>query len=120
MGHPMQRICLVQKTRGAQIGRFDEVKTEMLVEPRAPGRAHRVAGLQDAAQTRPRSAAHQPKMAPMRPRHQFENDTAFAVALDAEYDAFVHPFHAGYLYIYAYERSIALFYSFGNSSPIAR
>jgi hypothetical protein len=32
-------------------------------------------------------------MAPMSMRHQFENDAGLAVALDAEHDAFVDPFH---------------------------
>src|SRR6516225_4332698 len=98
MGDPMQRMRLVQKTGGAQICRLDEVMPEMFVEPRPPGRAHRVAGLQDTAQSRSRSAAHQPEMAPMRTGHQFKNDASLTVALDAEYDAFVDPFHGAYLY----------------------
>jgi hypothetical protein len=54
--------------------------------------------------------------------HQFKDDARFAVALDAEYDAFVDPFHGAYLYILrmrAAPRRAAL-YSFGNSKPIAR
>src|SRR4029077_9400590 len=98
MGDPMQRMRLVQKTRRAQIGRLDEVKPEMLVEPRPPGCAHGVSGLQDAAQSRPRSATYQSEVTPMRSRHQFENDAGLPVALDAEYDAFVDPFHGAYLH----------------------
>src|SRR6266702_4866609 len=77
----------------AQRRSLHEVKPEMLIKPRPPGRAHRIAGLQNAAQARAGSAAHQPKVAAMRMRHQFENDAALAVALGAEHDAFVDPFH---------------------------
>src|SRR5262249_59845365 len=84
---------LAKKAGGGQIGRLDEVRPEMLVEPRPPGRPHRVAGLQDAAQPRSGPAAHQSEVAPMRTGHQFENDAGLAVALDAEHYAFVDPFH---------------------------
>ena len=97
MDDSMQRMRLVQKTGGAQICRLDEVMPEMFVEPRPPGCAHLVAELQDAAQSRPRPAAHQPEVAPMRTGHQFKNDTGLAVALDAKYGAFVDPFHGAYL-----------------------
>jgi hypothetical protein len=44
------------------------------------------------------------------------------VALDAEYDAFVDPFHGAYLYILRMRTAPgrAALYSFGNSRPIAR
>ena len=121
MGDPMQRMRLIQKTGSAQIGRLDEVKPEMLVEPRPPGCAHRISSLQDPAQSRSRTAAHQPEMAPMGSGHQFKDDAGFAVALDAEYDAFVDPFHDAYLYILRMRAPRgAARYSFGNSKPIAR
>ena len=90
---PVERVRLVHKAGGAQIGGFHKIMPEMLIKPRPPGGAHGIARLQDAAQPRARAAAHQPKMAAMRPRHQFEDDAGLAVALDAKDDSFVDPFH---------------------------
>src|SRR5258708_39648553 len=70
---------------------------EMLVEPRPPCRAQRIARLQHAAQPRADAAAHQAEMAAALVRHQFENDARLAVALDAEHDAVVGPLHGSYL-----------------------
>src|ERR1700691_4227456 len=69
----------------------------MVVEPGAPSRAQRIAGLQHAAQPPAGAAAHQPEMAAARLSHQFENDAGLAVAPHAEHDAFVGPLHGGYL-----------------------
>jgi len=62
--------------------------SEMLVEPRPPGRAQRVARLQYGAQSRAAAAAHQPEMTAVLARHQFENGACLAVPLEAEHDAF--------------------------------
>ena len=70
----------------------------MVVEPRPPGRAQRIAGLQHPAQPRAGAAAHQAEMAAALLRHQFENDARLAVALDAEHDAFIGPLH-GQMYV---------------------
>jgi len=77
----------------AQRRSFHEVMPEMLIKPRPPGRLHRIARLQNAAQARAGSAAHQPKVPAMRMRHQFQNNAGLTVAPDAEHDAFVDPFH---------------------------
>ena len=59
----------------------------------------------------PLRARHQAEMAAVRLRHQFKNDARLAMALDAEHDAFVDPFHGIYL---------VAGHSFGNSKPISR
>jgi hypothetical protein len=58
MADAMQRMRLRQKGGCAETCTLDEVKPEMLVKPRPPGRAHRVARLQNAAQPRAGPAAH--------------------------------------------------------------
>ena len=70
---------------------------EMLVEPRPPGRAQRIARLQHAAQPRAGAAAHQAEMPAALLRHQFENDAGLAMAFDAEHDAFIGPLHRVYV-----------------------
>src|SRR5271170_1884870 len=66
---------------------------EMLIEPRPPGRPNGVAGLQHPAQPRAGTAAHQAEMPAVLVRHQFKNDARFAMAFDAEHNAFVDPLH---------------------------
>ena len=79
----------------AQVEALDHIVAEMLVEPRPPRRAQRIAWLQYAAQPRAvAAAAHQAEMAAALQRHQFENDARLAMALDAEHNAFVGPLHA--------------------------
>src|SRR5262245_28451979 len=108
----------------AQRRPLDQIEPEMFIQPRPPGRAHRIAGLKNAAQPRARSAAHEPQMPAMRMRHQFENDATLAVALHPEHDPVVNPFH-GSVYI-AFDAAAARLadlsqlYSLGNSRPIAR
>ena len=97
MGYAVHGMGGGEKSRRAQIDPFDRVIAEMIVEPRPPGGAQRVARLQDTAQAGACAAAHQPEMAPVLLRHQFENDAGLAVALDAEHDAFIDPLHRGYV-----------------------
>ena len=79
---------------GAQIRSFDRVVAEMLVEPRPPGGGDPSCPAAASARRRePAAAAHQAEMAAVLARHQFENGARLAVALDAEHDAFVGPFH---------------------------
>ena len=73
--------------------RLDRVVAEMLVEPRPPDHAHRVAGLQHRPQPRAAAAAHQAEMAAVLARHHLEDGVGLAVAPRAEHDAFVGPFH---------------------------
>ncbi len=82
-----------EKPGRAQIDALDRVVAEMVIEPRPPGRAQRVPGLQNPAQPRSGAAADKPKMAAALLRHQFENDAGLAVALGAEHDAFIGPLH---------------------------
>src|SRR5580704_7323946 len=83
---------------GTQVEALDHIIAEMLVEPRPPGRAQRIAWLQHAAQSRAvAAAADQAEMTAALQRHQFENDARLAMALDAEHNAFVGPLHGRYL-----------------------
>src|SRR5208282_1065420 len=93
MRHAVDRMRRREESRRAQIGPLDRVMAEMLIEPRPPGRAQRVARLQHAAQARAGAAAHQAEMAAVPARHQFDNDARLAVALGAEHDGFIGPLH---------------------------
>src|SRR5271155_2751581 len=93
MGHAVYGRGRREETCRAQIEALDCVKPEMLVEPRPPGRAQRIARLQHAAHAPAGAAAHQAEVPAVPARHQFENDAGFAVALDAEHNAFIGPLH---------------------------
>ena len=93
MGDAMHGMRGGEETGGTQIDALDRVIAEMVVEPRPPGRAQRIAGLQHPAQPRTGTAAHQAEMAAVLERHQFENDARLAVAPHAEHDAFIGPLH---------------------------
>ena len=67
--------------------------TEMLIEPRTPDRAHRVAGLEHRAELGTHSATDQAEMPAVFPRHHLEDCIRLPVAARAEHDAFVGPFH---------------------------
>src|SRR5438552_15719460 len=69
----------------------------MLVEPRPPDRAHRVARLQHRAQARTTAAAHETEVTAVFARHHFKNGIRLAVAPRAEHDSFVGPFHGAVL-----------------------
>src|SRR4029077_5353315 len=97
MGHAMDRMGRGEKAGSAQVDALDGIIAEMLVEPRPPGGAQRIARLQHAAQPGADAAAHQAEMPAARLRHQFENDARLAMALDAEHDAFIDPLHGSYL-----------------------
>src|SRR5580658_8987028 len=97
MGNAVHRMRRSEKSGGAQIGAFDRVITEMIVEPRPPGRAQRIARLQHAAQPRAGAAANEPKMAAALERHQFEYDARFAVAAHAQHNALIGPLHGVYV-----------------------
>ena len=113
MGNAMYGMRRREESGGAQIDALDRIIAEMVVEPRAPGRAQRVAGLQNAAQPRAGAAANKPEMAAAFNRHQFENDARFAVLAHPEHDAFIGPLHATYV-------CTIRGYSRGNSKPISR
>src|SRR5271165_1876198 len=66
----------------------------MLVEACAPDEAQRVAGLQRRVEPRRPPAAHEAQMAPVRPRHHFDDRRSLAVSADADDEPFVAPFHA--------------------------
>src|SRR5258708_39576803 len=97
MGHPVHRVRRREIACGTKIEALDGIVAEMLVEPRPPCRAQRIARLQHAAQPRADAAAHQAEMAAALVRHQFENDARLAMPLDAEHDAVVGPLHGSYL-----------------------
>ena len=97
MGDAMHGMRGVEERGGAQIDPLDRIIAEMVVEPRPPGRAQRIAGLQDAAQPGAGAAAHQPEMAAALLRHQFENDARLAKPPHAEHDAFIGPLHGMYV-----------------------
>ncbi len=137
MRHAVDRMGRREISRRAEIKRLDGVMAEMLVEPRPPGRAQRIARLQHAAQPRAGAAAHQAEMPAVLARHQFENDARLAMALDAEHDAFIGPLHGLYLVRLVIIREGAMIqssrscmrlaglagmtiHSFGNSNPISR
>jgi len=69
----------------------------MIVEPRPPGGAQRIARLQHAAKPAAGAAANEAEVPPARMRHQFKNDAGFAMAPHAEHNAFIDPLHALYL-----------------------
>ncbi len=94
MGDAVDRMAGGEQARGGQRDPLDLVVPEMLVEPRPPGRADPVAGLQHRPHARAGAAAHQAEMAAMTGGHQFDDGRGLPVALDAEHDAFVDPFHA--------------------------
>src|SRR5262249_34317808 len=98
MGYTMEGMRRHHEACCAQRRPLDQIEPEMFIQPRPPGYAHRIAGLENAAQPRARSAAHEPQMPAMRMRHQFENDATLAVALHPEHDTVVDPFH-GSVYI---------------------
>src|SRR6476646_472266 len=93
MRHAIDRVRGAEEAAGAQPQPFNRVSAEMLVEPRPPGGADRVAGLQHGFQARAEAAAHQPEMAAMRARHQLEDGARLPVPLDAEHNAFIGPLH---------------------------
>src|SRR5579862_3004850 len=97
MCHAVHGMGRREKSGGARLGGFDSIKPEMLVEPRSPRRAQRIAGLQHAAQPGAGAAANEAKMPAALGRHQFENDARFAMPPDAEHDAFIGPLHGVYL-----------------------
>src|SRR5271169_3159124 len=97
MRDPVDGMRRGKKAGGAQIDSFDQIVAEMVVEPGPPSGAQRIPRLQHGAQPRATAAAYQTEMAAAPVRHQFENDARLAVALDAEHDAFVDPFHGGYV-----------------------
>ena len=117
MRHPEERMRQRKISAKRELVAFDRVVAEMLVEPRAPCRAHSVAGLQHRLEPRAEAAAHQPEMAAVLAREQFGDGAGLAVAADAEHDAFVSPLHRIDLAKIACGRED---YSFGNSRPISR
>ncbi len=97
MGDAVNRVRGVQVSRRAQVQRLHSIIAEMVVEPRPPGRAQRVARLQHGAQPPAGAAANEAQVPAALGRHQFKNDAGFAVAPHAEHNAFVGPLHGLYL-----------------------
>ena len=119
VSHAMHRISRREKARGAQVQAFDRIEAKMLIKPRPPCGAQRIAGLQHTTQPRAGPAPHQAQMPATLRCHQFENDTGLAVAFDAEHNAFVSPLHRQYL-IRLRSSAKAVVHSLGNCSPISR
>ena len=90
---PVERVRAREKAGGPQLDRFDDIVAEMLVEPRAPGRAHPVAGLQHRLEPAPGAAAHETEMPPVLARHQLGDRIGLAMAPRAEHDCDVAPLH---------------------------
>ena len=94
MGDAIDRVRRAEEAGGAQVQPLDRVIAEMLVEPRPPGGAHAVAGLQHRACMRvPKPPRTRPRWRPCVARHQFEDGARLPVPLDAEHDAFIGPLH---------------------------
>ena len=97
MGHAVHGVGRRQKARGSQMRTIDRIIAEVIVEPRPPGRAQRIPWLQNTPHSGACATAHQPQMAPAFLRHQFNNDTGLAVALNAEHNGFIGPLHVDYV-----------------------
>src|SRR4051794_39738280 len=113
----VERMRERQKGRCAQSHGFDRKVAEMLVEPRAPHGANRVARLQNRAQARARPAAHQTEMPPMPARQQFEDGVRLSVSAYAQHHCFVGPFHATGLAQTAWQREGSRENCRGPASP---
>ena len=86
-------VRMVHQPVGAGARDLDDVGAEMFVEPRPPGRPHRIAGLQRRRMPARGAAAHQAEMPAMGSRQQLDDGVAFAMAPHAEDDAVVGPLH---------------------------
>ena len=73
MGHAIDRVRGCEQVRRAQPGTFDDIRAEMLVEPRPPHRAHAVSRLQQGPHPRAGAAAHQAQMTAMPTRQEFDD-----------------------------------------------
>ncbi len=93
MRDAVDRVRRGEEIRRAQILPLDAVIAQMLVEPRPPGGADAVAGLQHRLHARAEGAAHETEMAAVFARHQFEDAARLPVPLDAEHDAVIGPLH---------------------------
>src|SRR5262245_16451234 len=82
-----------EEMRRAQGEAFHRIVAEMLVEPRPPAGAHRLARLQHRLEARAETTAHEPEMTAVFARHQLEDGIRLPVTLDAEHDAFIGPLH---------------------------
>src|SRR5262249_15905595 len=67
---------------------------EVLVEPRAPDRAHRIARLQHRPHPRAGTAAHEAEMPAVLAGHQLQDGIDLAVPTHAEHDPRIGPLHA--------------------------
>ncbi len=93
MRHAKRRVRRHHQVAGAQPHTLDHIVTEMLVEPRAPGDAHDIAGLQHRTHAGARPSPHEPEMPAVRTRHHFQDGVRLAMPARAENDAFVGPVH---------------------------
>src|SRR2546423_9686448 len=67
---------------------------EMLIEPGAPHRTHRVARLQHRAQARAGATTQETEMAAVPARHQLDDGVGLAVPAHTQDDTLVGPFHS--------------------------
>ena len=84
----------VEQPRGIEIQRLDLKRAEMLVEPGAPEDVDPVAGLEHRLLLAGSAAAHEPEMATVGARHDFQDGACLAMPAGAENDSLVAPFHA--------------------------
>ena len=92
-GDAVERERRRDQPRRAHRLALDREDAEMLVEPRPPHRLDRVPGLQHRREALRAPAMDEPEMAPMRARHQLEDDGRLAMPAGAEHEGFVGPLH---------------------------
>jgi len=90
-GEP-QRI--LHDPSGVPHGELARIGAEMLVEPRAPGKLHRVPHLKHRAAAAPLSAVHQARMPAMAAGQHVRHQRGLAVAPHRQHDAGLAPMHA--------------------------
>ena len=89
-----QRACIVEDASGIRLDQLEIEAAEMLGQPRPPGDAQAIAGLEQRPQAARAPSPHQPEMAPMAKGEKLGDGVRLAERLGAEKDAFVAPVHA--------------------------
>src|SRR5262245_3505627 len=89
----IERVRQAQEGRRRQLKPFHREIAEVLIEPRAPGGAHAIAGLQDRTQPGAGPAPHQTEVTPVPMRHQLEDGARLPVPAHAQHDSFIGPLH---------------------------
>ncbi len=88
-----QRQRPIDDSRRAQVDRLDREHTELVVEPRPPGRRDPIAGLQDGGQALRPAAADNAELAAPLGGHEFQDGAGLTEAADTEHDALIAPLH---------------------------